>query len=143
MFNLTPYKKEHLAEMLKQPINAGIADSYNNGLAEFLEQPGSMTCFVKDKPMACGGIIPLWKGRGVVWTVFSEESKNCFVPVFRGIKKFIDEQLKEYNRIELAVPVDFLIGHKRAKLLGFKLECARAEKYLPDGTDCSLYVRVK
>ena len=89
--------------------------------------------------MVCGGVIKLWEGRGCVWTVFNEESKGCFVPVFRGIKEFLRLQRQVFRRLEIAVPTGFEMGHRRALLLGFKVECGFAESYLPSGEDCVLY----
>lgn len=143
MFDLVAYKKEHALAFVDQEINASVREAYKGGTAEFLESQTSVTGLYKGEPMVSGGVIKLWEGRACVWTIFNERSKECFVPVFRGIKSFLKLQLNTYRRLEIAVPVDFEIGHRRAILLGFKLECPLAEKYLPDGTDCSLYAMVR
>lgn len=147
-FKLIPYKKEHILPLMSQRMNASIRDSYVGGLAEVLESyqgpsGSSTTGILHGKTMVCGGVIRIWEGRGCVWTVFNEESRDCFVPVFRGIRKFLAEQMKIYRRLEMAVPVSFEIGHRRAKLLGFKVECHLARKFLPDGEDCVLYALVR
>jgi len=142
-FQLIPYRAEHVFPLLEQGINADIKESYLGGLASLLEQQESVTGVVNGSPMVCGGVIKLWEGRGCVWTVFNEDAKECFVPVFRGIKSFLDQQLKLYNRLEISVPVDFELGHRRAKLLGFEVECALARKFLPSGSDCVLYSMIR
>jgi hypothetical protein len=144
MFDIVPYKAEHVLPMLDQASNTHLKTMYENGLAKFLEsQEKSMTGLWFGKPMVCGGVAQLWEGRGVVWTVFNEESKNHFIPVFRGIRAYLKHQLLFYRRLELSVPVDFDIGHRRARMLGFQLECEKAKAFLPDGTDCSLYVMLR
>jgi hypothetical protein len=138
-----PYSPEHITEMLWQPINAGIRGDYLNGWAQFVANHPAGTVMVNGAPMVCGGVIPIWANRGCVWTVFNEEAKSCFVPVFRGIKKFLQDQQRQFNRLELSVPVDFAAGHRRAKMLGFEIESTLARKFLPDGTDCVLYSLIR
>jgi len=142
-FQLIQYKAEHVLPLVEQPMNSDIRDSYIGGLAQLLETHPSMTGIMNGRPMVCGGVIKMWEGRGCVWTVFNEESRTCFVPVFRGIRKFLAQQMEEYNRLEMAVPVSFEIGHRRAKMLGFKVECHLARKFLPSGEDCVLYSMVR
>ena len=142
-FQLVPYRAEHVLPLLDQSMNSDIRDSYVGGLAQLLETHPSVTGVVNGIPMVCGGVIKMWEGRGCVWTVFNEESRRCFVPVFRGIKAFLKGQLREYRRLELAVPVSFEIGHRRAKMLGFRVECHFAEKFLPNGEDCVLYAMIR
>lgn len=136
------FKKEHAFKLLEQPMNHPAQESYYNGLAQLLEeQPDCHTGVIGGRVMFCGGIVPYWPGRGWVWALFSEESKLHFVPMIRDVKRFFTEQLAtSYRRLELAVPFDFAIGHRRAEHLGFKVECERAKYFLPDGGDCSLYV---
>jgi hypothetical protein len=111
---------------------------------ESLEKSNAVTGTVDGVPMVCGGVLPYWPGRGQVWCVFNEESKESFVPVLRGIKKFLDSV--DFRRIEICVPCDEPITEtaaRRAQLLGFEIECLRAKKYLPTGEDCVLMSRVK
>lgn len=143
VMNLVPYKKEHALQLAAQPMNAEARASYEGGLAELLEKHSSMTVMVNDMPMVCGGVIEMWKGRGYLWTMFNEQSKRCFVPTFRGIQKFLDIQLEKYPRLEVAIPVSFKLGQRRAELLGFKMECPLAKKFLPNGEDCVLYSMVR
>ena len=142
-FQLIPYRAEHVLPLVEQAMNSDIRESYTGGLAQILETTPSVTGLMHGVPMVCGGVIKMWEGRGCVWTVFNEESRDCFVPVFRGIRKFLDGQMREYNRLEMAIPVSFEIGHRRARMLGFKVECHLARKFLPSGEDCVLYSMVR
>jgi|ERR1700677_4664655 len=143
MFKQVPYKSEHLKFLLEQKMNAHLRSSLLP-LLEAFEKSEAVTGLSDGVPMVCGGVLPYWKGRGQVWCVFNEESKASFVPVLRGIKKFLDGV--DFNRIEICVPCDEEITEtaaRRAQLLGFEIECLRAKKYLPTGEDCVLMSRTK
>jgi hypothetical protein len=139
MFELIKFKMEHILPLLNQPINKKAG--FTKEMAETAQTYESYTALVNGEPYWCGGIVKCWEGRGQVWSVFSEKSKYNFLPLFRGLKRSIDKL--SYNRLELAIPCDFEIGKRRAQLFGFKLECEKAKKYLPNGVDCALYAWVR
>ena len=142
MFEVIPYKHEHIAPLLEQKINLPIKAFFTTGPGSQFESRGTAFTGTYDGvPVICGAIEHIWENRGIIWSVFNEECKGNFVPVFRAIKKFLSQS--EYKRIEVSIPCDFLIGRRRAEMLGFKLECECAKKYLPDGTDCAIYAMVK
>lgn len=146
MFKLVPFKGEHIMEVLKDPINAAFVESHSRAeLHQWLEaQDYSFTGFLDDKVAVCGGITPYWPGRGHIWTMFNGETRENFLPVFRGIQDFLSSQLeKNFHRIEVSIPCEFELGRRRAELLGFRLECEFAEKYLPDGRDASVYSMIR
>lgn len=146
MFKLEPFRAEHILPLLDQPINGVWREKYlgTAGLLGWLETQVSFTGSIGGKTVVCGGVTQYWPGRGHIWTMFSEESKVCFVPVFRGIRRFLKDQLKEnFHRIEVSIPCDFSQGRRRAELLGFRLECGFAEKYMSDGADAALYSMVR
>lgn len=143
MFEHVPFRASHIVPLLKQPSNAKHwARFIDGGLADALEREGiARTGIVNGEVMFCGGITKYWEGRGITWIIFNEESKACFVPVFRGIRKWLQEQ--PYRRIELTTPVDNEQFHRRARMWGFKLEAPKMEKFLPSGEDCALYALVR
>lgn len=140
MFERVKFTRSHLVEMLKQPVNESARQYFDTINFDLLESFPAFTGMLKGKPAVCGGVIPYWKGRGYLWTVFDETSKGCFVPVFRGIKSLLRDLRPHYIRLEMAVPCDFEIGLRRAHMLGFITECERASRFLPDGSDCALLV---
>ncbi len=140
MFEVVLFKRGHIKEMLEQPMNGDAREFFSTVNYDLVEKLESFTGLLNGKPIICGGIMPYWRGRGSIWTVFDEAAKMNFTPVFRGMKNFIDKARPFYNRLELAVPCDFEIGIRRAKLLGFTVECERALRFLPDGKDCTLFV---
>lgn len=142
MHKIIPFKAEHLAPLLDQSINQDVKAVFLGGFADHLETiGGSATGLVDGKVAVCGGVWKYWENRGQIWTVFNQDYKDNFLPVFRILKEFLDQS--NYDRLEMSVPFGFEIGKRRAKLLGFTLECERARKYLPNGVDCALFARVK
>lgn len=138
------FKAEHLLALTKEPANKHLEEWFNNGLVYHLEKGESVTFIHNGRVHVCGGINPYWHGRGQLWTVFSENIKDDFVPTFRAIKRWLKHQIdNNYQRIELSIDADFPPGRRRADLLGFVMECELARKYLPNGKDCSLYSLVR
>lgn len=140
IFEIVPLTREHLLSLADQKPNSFIHDWMESGHADEMI-PRGFAGVMNGHVMICGGVIELWKHRAQVWSIFNQNSKTCFLPVFRGIKKFL--QAQPYRRLEFSVPVNLPIAHRRALLLGFKLECALAEKYLPNGEDCAIYALVR
>lgn len=141
MFDLVPFKKEHLEPLMLQKMNAYLPGWVKSGQAAAMEGTYAFTGLLKGDVAACGGVVPLWEGRGQLWSIYSEAIKTNFLPIFRGMQKFLDSA--PFARIEMAVPCEFELGHRRAKMLGFELECPRARHYLANGEDCSLYARIR
>lgn len=141
MFETVPLEDKHLAKLLDEPMNASLRPHMTN--LNLVKSGDCATILVNGEVMLCGGINEYWKGRGHLWSVFSENSREHFVPTFRGIQAWIRTMLQnKYDRIEMSITCGFLQGHRRAKLLGFKMELLRAEKYL-FGEDCSIYSLVR
>lgn len=140
MFKIVPLNIEHLIELYDEPSNRFLKDWIQSGFAKEMMKSGLAGTF-NDKVVVCGGFVECWTNRAQIWSVWSRECKNNFVPIFRGLKKLIHSQ--KYNRIEFAVPVYLTSAHRRAKLLGFEVECELAKKFLPDGSDCVLYALVR
>lgn len=144
MFESTPMRREHLIELTDQPMNAWVKNAFNVDKVDELIAQGAMSFIVDGKVMVCGGIANYWPGRGEAWTLFSEQSKYCFVSTLRAIKRYLNAELNtRFNRIELSVPVDFMVGHRRALILGFKVEIPRAKKYFQDCQDAVIYSMVR
>jgi hypothetical protein len=145
MFEIEKLKIEHLEELAAQPINSHVKAWFDNGHAQAMADfEGTVAGFVKGELMIAAGLMPYWTGRAHIWTLFSEKAKGNFVPVFRGIEKYL--RSLEYRRIEMDVPLDSKIteaARRRAMMLGFTLECERAKYYRPNGGDSALYVWLK
>lgn len=141
-YNIRKLKKEDLIALRAQDMNKEVLTWMTNDMMDFLVlKPFSVSIFYKDVLMLCGGVTAIWYNRALIWTVFSESSKKNFLPVFRGIKAFL--QYQPFKRVELSVPCDHHVGNRRARALGFTLECDRARNFLPDGKDATLYSYIK
>lgn len=93
------------------------------------------------KVLAIGGVQEIWHNRGVAWSYIAADLGPKMLAVHRIVKKGI--ALWPQKRIELYVETGFSQGHRWAKMLGFKRETQVMEKGLPNGKDCSVYVRIQ
>lgn len=91
--------------------------------------------------LACGGVIQYWPGRGESWAIFNPRTKANALKVVRLMRDHLDTL--PFRRIEATVICGFARGRRFAELLGFELEKECVRKYLPDGSDCDLFARVK
>jgi hypothetical protein len=144
MSELVPFRRWHLLKLLEEPMNKSMAPHFSHSDIERMEKIGSVSFIYKGELMVSGGISPYWAGRGQLWAMFSEKSKHHFVPTYRVIRRWLKEEIgTRYQRIELSVGCQFLVGKRRAEMLGFHLEVERARRYLPSGEDCALYSMVR
>ena len=97
MFERVAFKRNHVIDLLQQKINDDGREFFKNVNFDVIESLESFTGMLNGRPVVCGGVVPFWNGRGYLWTVFDEGSKNCFVPVFRGIKSFLKDAGKAYG----------------------------------------------
>lgn len=143
MFELVKFEASHMITLSQEPINKWVEGMVLSGQAAELEEgDNNFTFLIDGYPHMCGGIGTYWNGRGQLWSIFSERSKDNFLPSFRCIQRWLIEQRKIFRRIELSVDYEFEQGKRRAEMLGFKLEIERARKFLPNGKDVSLYAMV-
>jgi hypothetical protein len=145
MFEVRKLKLEDLEQLSKEPLNRHVKQWFERGTAQaWAQQPETVSAFVHNELMACAGFTEFWTGRAYLWALFSSKAEHHFVTVFRGVKRFLNNS--PYRRIEMDVPLgdEFTYrAHRRAMLLGFTLECARAKGYRPNGGDSALYAFVK
>lgn len=139
MFKLIKFKADHLYSIVDQEINKDFRSWCSLEYFKRLEEgTDALTGVIDDKIMICFGIAVLWNRRGYLWTVLSEDVKQHSTSVYRSLKQFLEEQTL-YDRIEMDVPINMDIAHKRARFLGFHEECHVARRFSPRGEDRSLY----
>lgn len=95
------------------------------------------------KLLGSGGIIPLHRGVGDAWAVFSTEmepgASRQWLRVDRAVRLFLHGHLgKDFWRLQTYVRSDFEHGHKWAARLGFTSP-AQLHRWGPDGADYHLY----
>lgn len=136
---IVPFRAEHvdLLEEQEHSRHWGLtADA-----VRALEGPYAYTGMVDGRPVVCAGVQSLWTGRGHAWAYLSWDSGTHFLAITRSVGRFL--RTAPFVRIECAVACDFEPGHRWARLLGFKMEAERMERYGPDNEDYALYARVR
>ena len=142
MFEIKRFKAEDVIPLIYEPMNAHLRNWYDDGTARKLENDTkAFTGRIDNEVMACGGVVDMWAGRGYLWFVLSEKIKDHSISVYRGAKKWLREL--NYRRLEMDVPLDMELAHRRAIMLGFYCETPYARQYLPSGRDASIYVMVR
>lgn len=92
--------------------------------------------------MGAAGLLRVYPTKCMGWALLSKASGPHMTELTRKIKSFLDQEPTE--RIEILVQSDFKLGHKWARLLGFKCETPEGmKKHGVNGADEYLYARVK
>lgn len=123
-------------------IRQGVTDG---AVCAALENPSSWT-FENEEgvPIACGGVVPIWSGRGYAWSIFSRHVTPhnfiYFARLFKQKLEYLHAQ-EGYHRIETTVDENFLKANRWVKILGFERE-GWLRKFTPDGVNHYMYARV-
>lgn len=141
MFEVRKLQLDDLTTMASEPSNQYVQSWLKTGMAQdWADSKETFSGFIKNELMICVGLTPYWEGRAHIWAIFSCNAKKNFTTVFRGMKRFMRET--PYRRVEMDIPLGAKftpLAHRRALLLGFKLECPFARAYRPNGDDSALY----
>ena len=138
---IVPFEAEHLKDITLQPEQVYLRTYLTDEMMEQLESDNSFTVIVNNRPIGCGGVIPVWENRAYAWAYLSNDAASHMVAITRAVKRFFN--LFPCNRIEATVDAGFEDAHRWIKMLGFKMEAPVMKCYRPDGGDSSLYARVK
>lgn len=132
---------EDIKKILADPINEKYRDRISDEHIDRLCQDDYSAVFlVNGEPVVVGGLVVYWDGRGRVWSLFTSMDKYKFVPVFRLMKKYVENI--NIKRIEVDVPCDNDKFKRRAEMLGFTKYAERARCYNVFGEDCTLFERI-
>jgi hypothetical protein len=91
--------------------------------------------------LICGGLLEYWKNRDYLWACLSVYAAPHLITITRGVRKLLAEA--PHERVEVAVDLEFEEGHRWARMLGLELETPRARKFMDNGADAALYVRIR
>jgi hypothetical protein len=138
---IVPFEAVHLSMVRTQQSQLNTLPYFRPEYAKALEQTQSYTAIDGGEVVACGGLGEVWPGRAMAWSLLSENIGRRILGVTRAARALIDTS--PYQRVEIEVAVDFEQGHRWAKMLGFQLEAPVMRKVLLDGSDASLYAKVK
>lgn len=142
MINVVKFKKEHYFQIEDAGSTCALRAHHKvENLQAIEDATFSYTYFWNERPVMCGGFHEYWHGRAEAWVIFSDNVTSVFTPIFKNIKKMLDESSIE--RIEATVDCNAINAHRLVTSLGFRLEAPKMRKYHPTGGDCSLYARVR
>ena len=108
---------------------------------EALQYQYSFTILDGDEPLACLGCVEIFPTRGAVWAYVSKRAGAKFRTVHKLAQRIIEDV--PHNRLETEVDYGFAQGHRWMQMLGFNVEAPRLRCARPDGSDATLYVKVK
>lgn len=93
-----------------------------------------------DVILAVGGFLRLDGCRATCWSLLSEDIGMDFFHIHKAVLKRMKDS--PYQRLEMAVAEYDGNAHRWALMLGFKHE-GFMRKYFPDGSNATLYARIK
>lgn len=137
--SVVPFRRWHLEMLEENGVAEGGAVKLPNDILSALEEQGSWTFAVDGEPMMCGGTVQIWPGRSTAWAFISKKAGPHMLFLTRGAR---DCLAKVKGRLEVAVRFDFEEGKRWVRLLGFRRETPRLEKYGMAGEDYVGYVRL-
>ena len=138
MIQFVPLKAEHILAMGDV---LDVMGQITPDLAGDLEEIGGVAAIDGHEVLVVAGVMTQWRGVGLAWCFLSRRWKKHARAISSEINRYLDNA--DFARIETAVRVDFERGKGWAKMLGFELETPLARKWGPDGSDYSIFVRVK
>jgi hypothetical protein len=130
-YRVTRFKRWHLPILQQHGDSEGgffIHDSMTLKCME--DAPNNWTMLYDDVPLLCGGTLEQWPGRHSSWAFLNKHSARHMVAVVREARRIIR---RPKCRVDMTVRLDFLPGHKFAKMLGFRVETAIMDAYGPEG----------
>lgn len=138
---IKPFRADHLRRLMLEPSNQYMRPMIDPGQAEVLEITSTAFAGIESgRVVGCGGIMPVWPGRAIAWSVLAADSGPCMVHIHKVTCRLLD--LRPERRIEATCDATFSAAHRWLRMLGFRLEAARMDAFTPDGAAHSLYARV-
>lgn len=148
MIEFVPFAPCHLEELALQPGQAHLAPllvvpGYAQALARGVV---AVSGLVEGRVVGCAGVTMQWAGRGLAWALFGPTGSlggagSWRQIVRRTVATLDDAHAKGFWRLEATVDVDFVAGHRFARLAGFEREAVLAA-YSPEARDMVLYRRL-
>lgn len=139
---LLPFKGKHIDAMRNYAGQAWMEAHFEDQDPRALEHLGpAFSGAVGGEIIGCAGLILCHEQRAIAWALLSDQAAKHVAAVHRAVRRFLDQQ--ELARIEAHVDCDFPAARRWVVALGFTLELERMRRFLPDGRDASMWVRLK
>lgn len=143
---IVPFQAGHITLLEPRGPDIGLLQSFGDPLAvanSFAANGLGMTVLVDGRPIACAGIVFLWKGVGEAWTLTSplvEQHRKSF---HRAVVTMLDQTQthRRLHRVQTAVHEGFEVSQFWLERLGFACEGAMVD-YGPDRETYLRYARV-
>ena len=141
-----PFENEHAHYILDKGLNQELLElrPEHRKYAYYLKEIGmSFTGMYNNKPIAAGGVFPLWEGVAEGWVLATKEINNFPITFSKVIKQRCNMLLKNNNfkRFQTSVKADCKVAIRFAKFLGLEEE-GLMKNYGPDGADFYRFVRI-
>lgn len=98
------------------------------------------TAVVGGRPVACAGMVELWKGRAYAWAYLSMDFKAYAKSIHRATLALLADA--PWRRVEMAVDINHGAAKRWAAHLGFEREGV-CRAWTTDGRDVELWARVR
>jgi len=142
MVVIAPFQPEHLTALRLQGMQASSQAIMTAEHGRQIAGDGlAYTAMLTGEPIACAGVIEIWRGRAYAWAYLSDAALQHFKAVHRAVLLFLREAGARWPRIEMAVHVNHTAAKRWAFHLGFQLEGV-SRKWTPDGVDVETWARV-
>lgn len=139
--NIVPLTHYHIDGIKAQSAQDYFASWITPAIKNSLVHELSFAAVEGARVLGIGGIIEYWPGRALVWAVLADGISKQFVGIHKAVLRFLGTQ--DYDRIEASADVGFGPGHRWLGKLSFRCETPLMKKYLPNGADASMYVKLK
>ena len=139
---LVPYSSDHLdllpdfgnQEAIVRPFLARLQG------CRYEDSGPAFSGFVGETIVGCAGLIENHAHMATAWALLpKQEMAQRFVAIHRAVGDFLDRQ--SYRRINAHVLYQDRVGHRWARMLGFRIEVFCRPHYAPDGSAVTEYVR--
>ena len=139
-----PFKADHLRRLLDEPSHEYMRPALGSvdHMAAIEREEASFSLLQDSgRVVCCGGVMQMWQGRALAWSVMASYSGPCMVQVHKITKRLL--AMRPERRIEATCEADFAAGHRWLRLLGFACEAPRMESFGPDGKAHALYALIR
>lgn len=105
----------------------------------------AIAILIDGRPIAAGGIVPLWEGVGEAWSVLSSEALQVYpVLLMRSFRRYLDNRMKDtFGRVQMHGSVENEKMLSWARSLGFA-NCHLLRNYGPGASgDYWMFERIE
>lgn len=142
-----PYEPGHLLALDLRDYERGFLAEVSDlrAYAEILRHGVAFTLW-DGHPVGCFGILRIKPGVGEGWLCLSTalpigKPGRAWAEAARLIERQLDREMARFHRVQVALPIRFLPGHKLVERLGFEPE-AVMRKFGADGSDFTSFARI-